>query len=47
MVPRVNFKENTYKYDMLFFILYRMHGGVPGRYIWKPVYKSEIKGHDT
>lgn len=43
----MTFEDGKYKSDVLFFILYRMHSreNAPGRgnFIWRPLYKSEIK----
>lgn len=43
MVPVLSFKDFSNRGEMLFFLIYRNHSGNPGRPIWKPIYKSEIK----
>jgi hypothetical protein len=40
MIPRVEFANMANRGEMLFFLIYRNHGGP--RAIWRPVYKSEI-----
>lgn len=47
MVPKVSFKNNMNRGEMLFFLVYKCHSGVGSRAVWKPLYKSEIKTNDN
>lgn len=42
MLPKLVFPDNKNRGEMMFFIMYRNHGGGHNN-IWKPVYKSETR----
>jgi len=47
LVPKLTFSDNSNRGEMLFFLVYRLHGGIGKNTIWKPVYKSEIKANNN
>lgn len=51
IAPKLTFADTTYRGQMLFFIVYRMHvpENMPGRnnHVWRAVYKSELKSSNN